>query len=219
MKQILPLLATLSLLACAPAPTSGPPPQNAKQYAIKPLAIGTTLIYRKITNDGDTATTSTVEEITSFNGRPAYRVAGANGNNFYDVETNNWMGSTDSVGKATVTAAPHWGQYQWPLWVGKTYRVSIDYTDHRQGRTWYDMTPAWTVEAAETVSVPAGTFETLRMRQKDNGRHVAFASTRWYSPELGVDVKVINTRTGRSYLGKGRTERVLVSFEAPSQVE
>jgi hypothetical protein len=41
------------------------------------------------------------------------------------------------------------------------------------------------VEGWETVTVPAGTFETLRIFQKGPN----FSVTYWYAPKIGMDAK------------------------------
>jgi hypothetical protein len=65
----------------------------------------------------------------------------------------------------------------------------------------------WTVAARETITVPAGTFETLRLDREpiENSVHV---ETRWFAPSIGLIVKRVEWVKDQS----GRTTEELVSF-------
>jgi hypothetical protein len=95
--------------------------------------------------------------------------------------------------------------YAWPLSPGKTWEQT-----HREerpvDRQTMDRNSVWAVEAGETVSVPAGTFQTLKItwRNKNTG---ALNYEMWYAPEVRQWVKV------REILTTGVRERELISFK------
>jgi hypothetical protein len=87
-------------------------------------------------------------------------------------------------------------RYVWPLFVGKTWEQSLreERPSERQTR---ELGIAATVEAEETVTVPAGTFETLKLVYRNKGTG-AILWEEWYSPEVGQWVRVHERReTGR----------------------
>jgi hypothetical protein len=94
--------------------------------------------------------------------------------------------------------------YTWPLTVGQSWEVK-----HRQerpvDRQTTDRNSVWTVEAEETVTVPAGTFRTFRIvwRNKNTG---AMNTEVWYAPDVKQWVKI------REVLFNGIREREMVSF-------
>ena len=71
------------------------------------------------------------------------------------------------------------------------------------------------MEAEETVTVPAGTFKTLRI-QSAPGKYNGWIITRWYAPELGLTVKRHSQRTSEHRLGSSEVfERVVTAVELP----
>lgn len=73
----------------------------------------------------------------------------------------------------------------WPLSVGKT--VSVD--AHRENQVW---NVEIKVVRVERITVPAGTFDTFVIEQRERGTgHNTYrgTTTRWYVPELGTPVK------------------------------
>jgi len=95
--------------------------------------------------------------------------------------------------------------YSWPLIVGKTWEQ--DYKQERPvQRQTVNRSGTWTVETEEGVTVPGGTFKTLRIvsRNKNNG---APASELWYAPEVKQWVKI------REMLESGVRERELVAYK------
>jgi hypothetical protein len=95
--------------------------------------------------------------------------------------------------------------YAWPLAVGKSWEES-----HRQerpvDRTTTDRNSQWTVESEETVTVPAGTFRTLRItwRNKNTG---AMLYEMWYAPAAKQWIKI------REILSNGMRERELIAYK------
>lgn len=119
----------------------------------------------------------------------------------------NWVG-VFAQGKPLITWEPPLG-YEWPLTAGKTWNASHVQTVHAtQQRQRLDV--VYVVEASETVSVPAGTFETFRVRSTDN---LGSENLMWFSPALGIFVKQSLRRTERHPQGPGTREVQLVSQE------
>ncbi len=64
------------------------------------------------------------------------------------------------------------------------------------------------VEAYEDVTVPAGTFKAFKITWSESTGN---ENIYWVSPELGITVKSILTRTAKNSAGPGRRETELVS--------
>jgi hypothetical protein len=102
----------------------------------------------------------------------------------YDLETMSWKGKWSQENKKwTERAKPHDGIFKLPLWVGKSYPANYSYSKVG-GWSGYVQTRV-TIKGWETIAVPAGTYETLKIVQKN--QH--FNYTTWFAPQLGVDVK------------------------------
>jgi len=95
--------------------------------------------------------------------------------------------------------------YSWPLEVGKTWEQS-NRQERPVDRTTLDRNSVWTVEAEETITVLAGTFQTARIswRNKNTG---ALLYEMWYAPEVKQWVKI------REVLSNGQRERELMSYK------
>ena len=95
--------------------------------------------------------------------------------------------------------------YMWPLTVGKTWEQT-----HRQerpvDRTTTDRNSHWTAESEETVTVPAGTFRTLKIAWRNKNTGVLIYEM-WYAPDVKQWVKI------REVLSNGIREREMVSFK------
>jgi hypothetical protein len=111
-----------------------------------------------------------------------------------------------SGGKPLVSFEPVLG-YAYPLEVGKTMT-----TDHRMrvpGKTeTFPLQVTQKVEAYEDVTVPAGTFKAFKISWSES---IGNENVYWISPELGITVKSILTRTAKWSTGPGRRENQLVS--------
>jgi hypothetical protein len=73
----------------------------------------------------------------------------------------------------------------WPLSVGKT----VDVNASRENQVWH---VEFKVLRTERVNVPAGTFDTFVIQQRERGiggNSYRGTTTRWYAPTLGVPVK------------------------------
>jgi hypothetical protein len=108
-------------------------------------------------------------------------------------------------GVVVLRETPSRHAFDWPLAVGKSWEQS-----HRQerpvDRTTMDRQSVWTVDAEEVVTVPAGTFQSLKItwRNKNSG---ALLSEMWIAPDAKQMVKL------REILSNGERVRELMSFK------
>jgi hypothetical protein len=95
--------------------------------------------------------------------------------------------------------------YSWPLTVGQRWE-EIHRQERPVDRQTTERNSVWTVEAEETVTVPAGTFRTFKIvwRNKNTG---AMNTEVWYAPDVKQWVKI------REVLSNGTREREMVSFK------
>lgn len=133
---------------------------------------------------------------------------------YLERATGSWFLTTFDE-KPRASAEPSWGDFEWPLRVGKTWVARYQYNDHVGGRSWSGSEQSWRVEATETITVPAGTFETFRLRSAP-GRNVSIITTRWYAPALGLYVKQRTERTAGHYQGAGWSSVELTEYKRPS---
>lgn len=87
---------------------------------------------------------------------------------------------------AWLTYSPHDFAFSFPLWEGKKWQGS--YTGQgRRGMPWFTK---WVeVERWESVTVPAGTFEALKIARATKVLGRQNRSTCWYAPEVHQAVK------------------------------
>ena len=119
--------------------------------------------------------------------------------------TGNWIGIV-SGDKPVMTWDPPVG-WDWPLEVGKTWTHNHRVTLHARQQT-IPFQTTQKVEAYEDVTVPAGTFKTFKISTSDT---LGNENLNWFSPELGIFVKSINTRTAKHAAGPGRQETEILS--------
>jgi hypothetical protein len=95
--------------------------------------------------------------------------------------------------------------FAWPLTVGKVWDQDFR-QDLPVDRQINDRRGTWTVTGEETVTIPAGTFRTLRItwRNRNSG---AVTYDMWYAPDVKQWVKI------REVLSNGIREREMVSFK------
>jgi hypothetical protein len=101
--------------------------------------------------------------------------------------------------------------YHWPLWVGKRWRC--EFREHVSGQGSMGFEARYHVEGRDRITVPAGTFETLRIHRTQviqlEGAFTQRHSVSWFCPALGFEVRSLTDGT--------LTE--LVSFEMPEPGE
>ena len=116
-----------------------------------------------------------------------------------------WLGIV-SGDKPVMTWDPAMG-FDFPLEVGKTWTKNYRVTIHARNQTTpFEQTQK--VEAYEDVTVPAGTFKAFKITSSNT---LGNEDVYWYSPELGIFVKQILTRTAKNAAGPGRQETEIVS--------
>lgn len=99
--------------------------------------------------------------------------------------------------------------WQYPLEVGKTWTREQRMTLHAAKRTVpYRVTQK--VEAIEKVTVPAGTFKTFKVSTVTS---LGDENLTWFSPEMGIFVKVHNTRTAKHPQGPGTRVIEVLSYK------
>ena len=96
-----------------------------------------------------------------------------------------------------------------PLKVGKTWTREQRMTIHAAKRT-MPYKDEQKVEAYEDVTVPAGTFKTFKVRTLSS---FGDDNIVWFSPEMGIFVKVHNTRTAKHPQGPGTRVIELLSYK------
>ena len=200
---IIGLSAVALLGGCqSTAGTGDAPPEDARSWNLpEKRRVGERYSLRYRNNDGTSGVNSfQLLGTSTFHGRPAYRYRAEHvwdgratvqrSYSFFDVETLNYMGNTNLAGEAIWQEfTPHTGILDFPLYVGKRYNVLYDRTDHGSGET-RSVRSLVVVQALETVTVPAGTFEALRLRHSGWD----FAEHTWYAPEIGRHIRYRDAR-------------------------
>ena len=120
-------------------------------------------------------------------------------------DSGSWLGIV-SGDKPLITWEPGL-TWDWPLEEGKTWTHNHRMTIHATNQT-IPFQTTQKVEAYEDVTVPAGTFKAFKISTSDT---LGNESVSWYSPELGIFVKQINTRTANNAAGPGKREIEVVS--------
>jgi hypothetical protein len=161
---------------------------------------GTRLVFDKSSGDRTERLAWTVVDETAHRERLVVRLISNAGFEFYDLETKSWM-ATMLHGKMQ-EVFPHNGQLSSPLWVGKSWPATFLYA--RRDGSQAEQNRTWTVEARETIEVPAGSFDTFRIRSAGDNLTI----TLWYAPELQFFVRRVTE-------GMVQVEQVLVEYRLP----
>jgi TonB family protein len=94
--------------------------------------------------------------------------------------------------------------YSWPLFIGKSWEQT--YTNERPAdRQTSTYVKVWSVEQEGTVTVPAGTFRTLKIVERLKTTNTTTYEM-WYAPAVNQWVKI------REFLTTGVRERELIAF-------
>jgi hypothetical protein len=101
-------------------------------------------------------------------------------------------------------------RFHWPLWVGKKWRC--EFADRSRDAPTILLEVAYVVEALETVVVPAGTFQALRIARTakllvEGERYLDRTSLSWFAPEVGFDVRQLIDGTAFELLEFVRAQR------------
>ncbi len=151
------------------------------------LVVGSKFTYQDSNvSDGKTyriKTVMAVKEKKEFENKMAYWIdvsrEGKHYSDVYDINLN-WIGSF-SEGRELESAEPCIRVFKWPLTVGEKWSSEYTLRDYWHGVHLRCSTVAVRVRACEEVTVPAGTFEALRIE--------AGEETVWYAPSIGWVVK------------------------------
>ena len=139
----------------------------------------------------------------NWQGRPHHAHEGPEGTILID-QTSGAFASQVRDSKPVVSWDPPLG-YHYPMWVGESWTTPHRITNYAsnqttESRAWY------TVEAEETVHVPAGSFRTYRILYSTP----TVWGHLWWSPELGVTVKARLERIASDPAGPGTRESDLL---------
>ena len=159
--------------------------------------------FRTDSSTGKGAYVWTVDREETIDGVPTYVIRTGTREIFYrkaDIAT-----LRETVeGRTVLTHSPARLRYVWPLGVGKTWEQPIHEERPTEPRT-TERVDVVTVEAEETVTVPAGTFRTLKIVYRNKGTQ-AIRYEEWYAPELKQPVLL------REHLSSGLRVRELTGF-------
>ncbi len=211
MKSTFFLALLFGLGACQTLYEEAPAPEGTVATNFIAPVIGTRLTYR--TYIGKTSVKQENWAVITpgqvFD-RPAYGLKSGSRMIVRNRDNGNWV-ATFRGDKKIKSATPDDNQLRHPLWVGKKWISIFVYKDYVVDREWSPVQNFWNVEAKETITVEAGTFEVFRLKS-DPGLHSSIISTIWFSPELGLEIKRQWERLEDHYLGaqKGRIELIKI---------
>jgi hypothetical protein len=208
---------TLELIAAHPAPvpsaasSSAPPgpipssPPGALGPTVAPVwRVGDEWQYAYRSFSGAGTYFWSVDRIQMLDGVEHYVIKSGTREIFYRVS--DLAHSLERVrGVIVVRETPSRTSYSWPLEVGKNWEQSYRWEAPVDRQT-SDAAARWVVEAEETVTVPAGTFHTLKITWRNRNTNALIAEM-WYAPEVKQFVKE------REVLSGGIRERELVFFK------
>lgn len=106
-------------------------------------------------------------------------------------------GERTQDGEATLAIAPADPLFTWPLWVGK--RWTAEFLLKRPGVPPLPVQAQYHCDAAETIEVPAGRFQCLRVWKRmsvlGTAKYIGRASITWYAPDVGFFVQRLDSGT------------------------
>lgn len=184
-----PIAAAIFAAAVMSAPALG--------AGMAPLKPGTTYTMKPTSAQGAVAEiVSTVDKEQSYGGTVFPVVQNSTGLSLWLRKDTRALAYAMRGDKTIERYGPDWGDWKRPLAVGaswnSTYNLHLTETNVnvRGAQT------TWTVAGEETVEMPAGRFKTLRIERTpaNLGNH---AVTRWYAPDIGLVVTVLETRTNQ----------------------
>jgi hypothetical protein len=93
----------------------------------------------------------------------------------------------------------------WPLYVGRAWELSI-VEERPQDRTTENIFKTWRVEGKERITVPAGTFDTYKIIER-NKRDNSLSTEHWLAPEVKARVRL------NLYFSYGVEKRELIAYK------
>ncbi len=157
------------------------------------LDVGDHWSFKAAGGGGEVTTQTEVKAKEDHGGTPAYRIEGTITSSQLGASTTSstvawnrrsdmaslenrvttqitYAGSTQEQ-TAVTTFDPPCRNIQWPLSVGKTWTETCHQSTTGNGNTQTkDTTTTYTVEATQEVTVPAGTFDTFRVKAESGGQ-------------------------------------------------
>jgi len=202
-------------------------PTNPVLLGEKPanLIIGSKFIYKRtnlITDESQTYMWTIKSKVNWF-GTTAYVIDFGSGFIIWDSNLN-WMASLDKNGKVfqnidtsaqmitpqgTSTVAPSIRVYDWPLKIGKNYSLNYEVSDKANNKI--KLSDQIKVEEKTNAKTPIGTWTTFKIRRETLG----YIENRFYSPDLGMEVKTEVMQTKAHPQGPAIIMNELVGYEIP----
>ena len=177
---------------------------ESSAFAVPTWKTGYEWAYRYESPSGKGTYIWSVDREEVVDGVPHYVVKTGSREIFY--RKSDFAASRETVdGAIVVKNTPPRLHYVWPMYVGQTWEQTV-LVERPGARQTSERPETATVEAEETVTVPAGTFRTLRVvyRNKKTG-NISYEA--WYAPELKQVVKL------REVLQTGVRTRELTAFK------
>ncbi len=212
MRLFLAAISLVLLVSCATQLASEPPPGMQAQVAAPEVQAGS--VWRYAVSDGFTGLPrGTVEyRVRSVEGDAVTVDVVANGQERSDVYTRdgNWL-RRPATNMQTFTYSPAYRALDFPLAAGKRWSARAMATDPADGRS-FPVQIQGRVLGWERVRVPAGEFDTLKVRRMvyfdyfllgERGQSV-IQETDWYAPAVG---HVVRSETTSKYLKLAAVDR------------
>jgi len=155
---------------------------------------GTRWKEKKISADGKSKVVEhVVLDDTEYNSTRVVKVSIGKGKvvKIYDQKTLAFI-AHQVGGKDVMTALPHDGRYNWPLWVGKSWVAPFDFQIAKTKKT-IKVDKKYSVTAFETVTVPAGSFKAYKV-VGEPASNTKSSIILWWSPKINKTVKIAHFR-------------------------
>jgi hypothetical protein len=184
--------------------------QEAPSY--KPLPIGASWQSSQ-RNTGSYGTDAEVVmtrgEDTMWQGQPVYQLTNkATGTTIMQRPDSKWVAIVAKDGKPIITYDPPLG-YVFPLAVGKTWNTQHHVTNYMNGKS-FDLDWKCAVEALESVTVKAGTFQAFKIVCDTEWSHDVV----WFGKDTSVYLKQDSQRNAGYPSGEGTQRAELVALNA-----
>lgn len=135
------------------------------------------------------------------------------GGTLHDPKTFAIIANLNAAGQPTMSYEPPIG-IEWPITVGKTWSARHLVTLHPSNQQ-LPYESSWTIEAHETIQVPAGSFAVYRAVRTGSDGEV---ETRWLGLQAGVPlVKRTLVRGATHRQGAGTQEAELTEYKVPGR--
>jgi len=178
-----PVRQAAAAAAAAPVADAGPP------VAVPSWSVGDEWQYRWESPQGSGTFVWRVEREDLLEGEPYWVIEGA-GRELWYRKSDLALAQETVRGQVDYRARPPIPQLAWPLGVGKAWEQVYEH-ERPATRQTNNIVMRSHVEAAETVTVPAGTFTALKIVNRTRTGVVAVEL--WYAPEVGHWVRTRET--------------------------